>query len=98
MANGLDETPSSGIGLGRSPGAEVGQEVFVLVAYRDGSLTAAVHTSERRAMEAAIDLLADEGDDHAGGMAPEDRFARAQRLVADEGGLVKIISSPVFSP
>ena len=56
----------------------------------DGKLTAAVHTTERGAKEAAADLL----DDEEGTL--EDRFARAQRLVSDEGGIMEIVASPVF--
>ena len=73
-----------------SPESKTEGGVFVLVVYRDGNLTAAVHTTESGAKEAAADLL-DDGD----GML-EDRFARAQSRVSDEGGVMQIISSPVF--
>ena len=65
--------------------------VYVLVVYRDGNLTAAVHTTEGGAKEAAAELLDDEGG------TLEGRFARVQRLISDEGGVMEIIHSPVFS-
>ena len=79
-----------GLNIGTSPASEAKGSVFVLVVYRDGNLTAAVHTTEGGAKEAAADL----SDDEDGTL--EDRFARAQRLVSDEGGVMEIVSSPVF--
>lgn len=79
----------SDIGAFLEAGTEHG--VFVLVVYRDGNLTAAVHTTEGGAKEAAAELLDVEGG------TLEDRFARAQRLVSDESGVMEIIHSPVFS-
>ena len=82
--------PSMGSNIGTSPDFIIESGVFVLVLYRDGNLTAAVHTTEGGAKEAAADL----SDDEDGTL--EDRFARAQRLVSDEGGVMEIVSSPVF--
>ena len=83
-------SPPTGLSIGTSPVAKTEYNVLVLVVYRDGNLTAAVHTTESGAKEAAVDLL----DDETGML--EDRFARAQRLVSDEGGVMEIVSSPVF--
>ena len=82
--------PSVGSDIGTSPNFNTESGVFVLVVYHNGNLTAAVHTTEGGAREAAADLL----DDETGTL--EDRFARAQRLVSDEGGVMEIVSSPVF--
>ena len=82
--------PSTESDIGAFPESKTEGGVFVLVVYRDGNLTAAVHTTEGGAKEAAVDLL----DDEDGTL--EDRFARAQRLVSDEGGVLEIIASPVF--
>ena len=82
--------PSTESDIGAFPESKTEGSVFVLVLYRDGNLTAAVHTTERGAKEAVADL----SDDEDGTL--EDRFARAQRLVSDEGGVMQIISSPVF--
>ena len=90
MALVQETPPSIGSDIGTSPASEAKGGVFVLVVYRDGNLTAAVHTTESGAKEAAADLL----DDETGML--EDRFARAQRLVSDEGGVMEIVSSPVF--
>ena len=86
-----EASPSTKSGIGTSPASEAKGGVFVLVVYRDGNLSAAVHTTERGAKEEAADLLSDERG------TLEDRFARAQRLVFDKGGVMEIISSPVFS-
>ena len=90
MALVQETPPSIGSDIGAFPASEAKGSVFVLVLYRDGNLTAAVHTTERGAKEAAADL----SDDEDGTL--EDRFARAQRLVSDEGGVMEIVSSPVF--
>lgn len=79
-----------GSDLGAFPESQTERGVFVLVVFRDGNLTAAVHRTERGAREAAADLL----DDEDGTL--EDRFARVQRLVSDEGGVMKVIPSPIF--
>ena len=84
-----EPSPSIGSDIGESPDFNIESSVFVLVVYRDGNPTT-VHTNERRATEAAADL----SDDEDGTL--EDRFARAQRLVSDEGGVMEIVSSPVF--
>ena len=71
--------------------------VFILAVYRDGSLTAAAHSSERGAMEAAVDYLDAELDDDDGeGGTLEDRYARVQSLLADEGSVMEIIPSPIY--
>lgn len=85
-----EASQSIGSNVGASPEPKIENGVFVLVVYRDGNLTAAVHTTERGAKEAAADLLEDEDG------TQEDRFARAQRLVSDEGGIMEIVASPVF--
>ena len=85
-----EDPPSTKSDIGAFPDFNIESGVFVLVVYQDGNLTAAVHTTERGAKEAAADLLDDED-----GML-EDRFARAQRLISDEGGVIEIVSSPVF--
>lgn len=70
--------------------------VFILAVYRDGELTAAAHDTETGAMEAAVAYLLDEPeeDDHDG--TREDRYARAQQIIADEGGRMEIIPSAIF--
>ena len=82
--------PSTEANIGAFPESKTEGGVFVLVVYRDGNLTAAVHTTERGAREAAADFL----DDEIGTL--ENRFARTQRLVSDEGGVMEIVSSPIF--
>jgi hypothetical protein len=79
------------------PESKIERGVFVLALYRDGHLTAAVHTTEDGAKEAAADLLDDEKNDDEEGSTLEVRFAHAQRLISDEGGIMEIIHSPVFS-
>lgn len=91
MAHEQQEGPlSTASDIGAFSKSKTEGGVFVLVVYRDGNLTAAVHTTERGAREAAADFLIDESG------TLEDRFARAQRLVFDEGGIMEIVSSPVF--
>ena len=85
-----ESSPTVGSDIGAFPESRTERGVFVLVVFRDGNLTAAVHTTERSAKEAADELLGEEGG------TLESRFARVQRLVADEGGVMKVISSPVF--
>ena len=93
MSQQEDRQAFTGFGLGMAPEAEGG--VFILTVYRDGSLTAAAHATERGAMEAAVDSLEGELDDEAEGGALQDHFVRVQRLIADEGGVMEIVASPV---
>ena len=89
-------TPFTGFSLGMLPKQESEGGVLILVVHCDGNLTAAAHATERGAMEAAVDYVEGEGDDDDGEGALEAQFARAQRLIADDGGLLEIVASPVF--
>ncbi len=86
----------TGFGLGTIPRAQPEDGVFLLVVYRDGGLSAAAHATERGAMAAAAEFLEDDrGDDDEPDGTLEDLFARAQRAVEDDGGLMEIVPSPV---
>jgi hypothetical protein len=96
MAHKQDaDSPFTGFGIGAFSESYVEGSVFVLAIYRDGNLTAAVHATERGAMEAAVDYLESERDEDEEGGALEDLFLRAQRVISDEGGIIEIIASPV---
>ncbi len=86
----------TGFGLGSIPKAQAEEGVFLLVVYRDGSLTAAAYATERGAMEAAVESAEAEWDDDEERRTLEDRFARARLSSADGGDLLEIIPSPVF--
>lgn len=96
MAQHEEDSPFTGFGVGNFSAAHSDDSVFILVVYRDGTLTAAAHATERGAMGAAAELLDDEGEDDEERITLEDRFTRAQRLISDEGGIMDIIPSPVF--
>jgi hypothetical protein len=72
------------------------EDVYLLIVSRDGSLTAAAYATERAAMEAAVESLEDEQLEDEDRMLLQDRYARTQSFIADEGGILEIISSPVF--
>ncbi len=93
MTQRQDGLPFQGFGVGKQ---QADEGVFILTIYRDGSLTATAHFTERGAMRAAADLLDDQGDEDAEGGTLEDYFLRAQQLLTDEGGLMEIIPSPVY--
>lgn len=81
-----------GTGIEAFPCSEL--NLFVLAIYHDGKLTAAVHATKRGAMEAAVDYLTDEGDGEDGDL--EAQFARTQRIIAADGGILEIVASPIF--
>lgn len=85
----------TGFGLG-TLSRKSKEDVYLLVISRDGSLTAAAYATERGAMEAAVESMEEEQDENEDGGALQDRYTRAQSFVADEGGILEIISSPVF--
>ncbi len=96
MAQQEDHQAFPGFGIGKLPQYQSGSDIFILAVYRDGSLTAAAHASERSAMEAAVDYLEGELDDEDEGGALEDQVARVQQYLADEGGMMEIIPSPLY--
>jgi hypothetical protein len=85
----------TGFGLGT---LQIGskEDVYLLIVSRDGSLTAAAYATERAAMEAAVESLEDEQVEDEDRMLLEDRYARTQTFISDEGGVLEIIPSPVF--
>ncbi len=85
----------TGFGFGLVPETQDSGGVFILAVYRDGGVTAAAHATERGAMEAAVEVLADALDDDEERGTLEDLFVRAQAVVADEGGVMEIIHSPI---
>jgi len=91
-----DQQVFPGFGIGTLPQHQSDSAVFILAVYRDGSLTAAAHASERGAMEAAVDYLEGELDGEEEGGALEDQVARVQQYISDEGGLMEIIPSPLY--
>lgn len=96
MAQQEDHQAFPGFGIGTLPQQQSDSAVFILAVYRDGTLTAAAHASERSAMEAAVDYLEGEMDDEEEGGALEDQVARVQQYLADEGGVMEIIPSAVY--
>ena len=58
--------PSMGSNIGTSPDFIIESGVFVLVLYRDGNLTAAVHTTESGAKEAEMFPLSENAHDSLG--------------------------------
>lgn len=97
MANTSDESPFTGFGIGSFPRASAAGSVFLLTTYRDGVVSASAYATERGAMQAGAEMLdeerRDDEDEERGTL--EDRFARAQQIVTDEGGQMEIIDSPV---
>ena len=91
-----DAEPFTGFGILNLSRPDDG--VFLLVTVRDGSLTAAAYATEQGAMAAAVDSLDDErsdDDDDLGGPL-EERFRRVSEKIADEGGIMEIVPSPVY--
>jgi hypothetical protein len=82
-------------GFGVVPNQRARDGVFILTIYRDGSLTASAHATERGAMLAAVDAIEGELADEEMGGAIDDQFARAQQYLADEGSIMEIIPSPI---
>ncbi len=84
-------------GFGSSPSLKDGDDgaVFLLVISHEGSLTAAAYATEAGAMNAAFEYLEGEWDPGDERGAPEDRFFQAQEFLANEGGTMEIIPSPV---
>ena len=91
-----EDTPFTGFGILTLPQGQAAKGVFILVVSRDGSLTAAAYATERGAMEAAVESLEEEQDESEERLALEDRYRRAQAYVADEGGIVEIVLSPIY--
>ncbi len=85
----------TGFGLG-TLSLKSKEDVYLLIVSRDGSLTAAAYATERGAMEAAVESLEEEQEETEEAGALLDRYARAQSFIADEGGILEIISSPIF--
>ena len=85
----------TGFGFGMVPEMPDQGGVFILVLYRDGSLMAGAYATERGAMEAAVGDLADELGEEGERGTLDDLYVRAQGVVADEGGVMEIIPSPV---
>lgn len=69
--------------------------VFILAVYRDDGLTATAHETERGAMESAVEYLEDELEAGGEDGTLDDRYARAQGIITDEGGIMEIIHSPI---
>lgn len=91
-----EDQPFTGFGLLTLPKGQAEEGVFILVVSRDGSLTAAAYAAERSAMEAAVESLEEEQDENEERMTLEDRYRRVQTYIADEGGLLEIIPSPIY--
>lgn len=85
-----------GFGAGAISETQNADSIFILAVYRDGTLTAAAHATERGAMEAAVAYLDEELDAGGEDGTLDDRYARAQGIVADEGGVMEIIPSTIF--
>ena len=83
-------------GFGASPNIKTEDGVFLLVISHEGSLTAAAYATEAGAMDAAFEYLEGEWDPSDERGSPEDRFLQAQEFLANEGGVIEIISSPIY--
>ena len=99
MANQSADDPSDRFqfsGFGASPDTKAEEGVFLLVISHEGSLTAAAYATEVGAMEAAFEYLEGEWDpgDERGSL--DDRYLRAQEFLANEGGVMEIIPSPIY--
>lgn len=96
MANSSEDSPFTGFGIGSFSRTAAGS-VYLLVTYRDGTVSASAYATERGARAAGAEMLdeerRDDEDEERGTL--EDRFARAQQIVVDEGGQMEIIDSPV---
>ncbi len=97
MANSSADSPFTGFGIGSFSRTAAGS-VYLLVTYRDGTVAASAYATERGAMAAGTEMLdeerRDDEDEERGTL--EDRFARAQQIVVDEGGQMEIMDSPVY--
>ncbi len=96
MADPNTEAQFSGFGSSPSPKIAGDGTVFLLVISHEGSLTAAAYATEAGAMDAAFEYLEGEWDPGDERGAPEDRFFQAQEFLANEGGTMEIIPSPVY--
>ena len=83
-------------GFGTSPNVKAEDSVFLLVISHEGSLTAAAYATEAGAMEAAFEYLEGEWDPGDERGSAEDRFLQAQEFLANEGGVIEIIPSPIY--
>ncbi|MDQ2800936.1 MAG: hypothetical protein M3Y13_14990 [Armatimonadota bacterium] len=91
-----EDQPFTGFGLLSLSKGQAEEGVFILVVSRDGSLTAAAYASERGAIEAAVESLEEEQDESEERATLEDRYRRVQTYIADEGGILEIIPSPIY--
>ena len=86
----------SGFGSSPSQGDTDDGGVFLLVISHEGILTAAAYATEAGAMDAAFEYLEGEWDPGDERGAPEDRYLQAQEFLANEGGTMEIIPSPIY--
>ncbi len=94
---GTNEHPEfAGFGAGSSQDDSADGSVFLLVISHEGSLTAAAYATEAGAMDAAFEYLEGEWDPGDERGSPEDRFLLAQEFLANEGGTIEIIPSPIY--
>ena len=91
-----ERTQFAGFGVSPSPKDAEDGTVFLLVISHEGSLTAAAYATEAGAMNAAFEYLEGEWDPGDERGSPEDRFLLAQEFLANEGGTLEIIPSPVY--
>lgn len=96
MADPNAQAQFSGFGSSPSPKSADDGAVFLLVISHEGSLTAAAYATEAGAMDAAFEYLEGEWDPGDERGSPEDRFFQAQEFLANEGGTMEIIPSPVY--
>ena len=96
MADLNTQAQFSGFGDSTSPKAADDGAVYLLVISHEGSLTAAAYATEAGAMNAAFEYLEGEWDPGDERGAPEDRFFQAQEFLANEGGVMEIIPSPIY--
>ena len=96
MADPNAQAQFSGFGSSSSPKSADDGTVFLLVISHEGSLTAAAYATEAGAMNAAFEYLEGEWDPGDERGAPEDRFLLAQEFLANEGGTLEIIPSPIY--
>ena len=89
-------SPFTGFGIGKLPKAQEDAGVFILAIARDGALLATAYATEHGAMEAAVEYMDDELGEEGERGTPEDLFARAQGIIADEGNTMMIIPSPIY--
>ncbi len=98
MTTASGHAPFSGFGdaPGKSDTDKNDGTIFLLVISHEGSLTAAAYATEAGAMDAAFEYLEGEWDPGDERGAPEDRFLLAQEFLANEGGAMEIIPSPIY--